>query len=135
MAHQIFSSDYQTLNFDEERSYLHILWNEGYQIDDDKYKAELQWQSEKILALRPKLTMLNIVRLQYFVTPEMQEWVNANILPQLFQSGIEKMALVIPEDVFLQIGLEMQIDDNPGSSSFVHYFPDEEKALAWVFED
>ncbi len=81
MAHQIFSSDYQTLNFDEERSYLHILWNEGYQIDDDKYKAELQWQSEKILALRPKLTMLNIVRLQYFVTPEMQEWVNANILP------------------------------------------------------
>jgi hypothetical protein len=114
---------------------LHILWNEGYQIDDDKYKAELQWQCEKILELRPKLTMLNIVRLQYFVTPEMQEWVNMNILPQLFQSGIEKMALVIPEDVFLQISLEMQLDDNPGSTNLVHYFPDEEKALEWVFEN
>ena len=76
--------------------------------------------------------MLNLERFAFTVTPEIQDWSNENILSKVLALGLSKIAFVVAVDVFVQVAVELQIEDNPNALNITRYFDDEAKARLWL---
>ena len=64
------------------------------------------------------------------VRPEVQEWVGKEALPQIFEKGIVKYAIVKSEDVVINLATEQTIDEEKEYG--VLFFDDEAKAREWL---
>lgn len=64
--------------------------------------------------------------------PEDQQWMQENWNPRLNKAGVTHMALILPENIFGQLGIKKYVKAN---ISFVaQLFDDMEKAKSWLKE-
>lgn len=65
-----------------------------------------------------------------------QEWSNAVLMPQLANSSLKKMALVVSRDMFNQIAIDHIINQAGSTIGFeIRYFKDPKPAEAWLHEE
>lgn len=55
-------------------------------------------------------------------------WFNQTLLPKLLEAGLQYNAMVIPEDVFANLSLT----DNFNNEEYMKFFPSEAEALQWL---
>jgi hypothetical protein len=126
------NTKFQNMTFDPATRVMRLEWVNSAFLNDDFYKEELLWQLHQVETLRPRFMSVSVLNMQFMPSLELQEWVNIAILPNLFGAGVEKMGILLPEDVALQMSLDLQIDDNPAYQSNVAYFTDEERLGYWL---
>ena len=66
------------------------------------------------------------------VAEEDQHWSNATWFPEALESGINKIGIIVSDDIFSQLSVEeiMSRVDNAELSS--HYFSSPEEAMSWI---
>lgn len=67
------------------------------------------------------------------ISPENQEWSNNDWAPRAIAVGYQKIAIVLPADVFGQISVE-DIMNKVGDLSF-HYFNSMEEGIKWISQN
>ena len=126
------SSHYQEIGFNQEKSLLEIVWKNTEQMEEVVYKKEVLWQLDQILKFSPRNLLINTQSFVYTIVPRVQEWANQTILPKVLATGVLKIAIIVPADLFAQISIEQQMEDNPDALNLVRYFENENSAKQWL---
>ena len=131
---EIYNDKYRKVNFEPENKILYIEWFRTTEdLTEEEYKEESlaipgfakEKEADKIL--------INAVNSLFIVTPEIQDWVNKNIVHKYLEAGVLKLAILLPTELFTQISIEQIVDDSIAvAQKRIQYFGDEAAARQWL---
>ncbi len=124
------SEDFLHIDWDEEYDILYLEWH--YYPGNDKYRESL----DLILNLaRQKNVKFGIANVQQLMAmePEDATWLLDNWFPELLTLSIQKIALVLPSEVFEELaGAYLQKLDVTVLAFEVEFFAHVSEAYQWV---
>jgi hypothetical protein len=129
IANSTFSIDY-----DESKSLAAQKWFGD--LSEDEYKSNMYIWLDFVLSCE-QVIKFNILypNLDFTITIELQEWTNENITSITGHKGIEKVAVLVPQEVFDQIMISFlaieQTMDETKQLFETRYFTSEEEAMNW----
>lgn len=138
----LHKSKYINLIFDESHSLLIEKWSNA-PLNDDIYKSEMLIKQRVMKENQPKLVLDDITECDYIVVPEIQNWTEDLLAPVFIDIGLDKYALVINEDLFMEVSLEQTVDEIEDHATqhgdqlpfTIKMFKDKEEALDWLLSD
>jgi len=130
MQHQ---SEYQNIIFDEKNHFLEIFWGKT-DFSEQTYKDEVIWQLDFILRYKPKSLLIDTQKFFFTISPDVQDWSNREVLPKVLATDVKRIALLISSDLFAQVSIEQQMEDNPEALNLIRYFENYEQARRWCLE-
>ncbi len=74
---------------------------------------------------------------RYPVTPDLQDWFGAAVLPGLMEGGLEKMAMLMPEEFIAELSVEQSVEEimlQNGGKFTIQYFDSLMRAENWLAE-
>jgi hypothetical protein len=100
----------------------------GY-VTSDEYKEIMAGAYLDYFAFsKNKKKLCNTLKLTAGMEDETAKWFNDYLLPKLMAAGLQYNALVIPEDIFANLSLT----ENFNNEEYMKFFPSEEEAIAWL---
>lgn len=134
MEIEIYKDPFRTVSFEKSKKMLHQIWHKA--TDDmtvDEYKKAALSLVEEVGKHGAIRILNNAVESQFVVTPELQDWFNANVATRLLKSGVQKYAIILPDELFTQVSVEQIVDDTVDVvKDKINYFNSEENALEWM---
>lgn len=120
---------------EEETSTIEWHWeNENGDMTIEEYKEEMLIFLNTIESRKPLNTLVDTRTFALVIAPELQEWVDKNISIKI-NKIIDKLAFVLPEDIFTQVSIQQAIDEEEGQNyNNVSYFESIDKARAWFIK-
>ena len=131
----IYKHKYLQVTYDATRKLMINTWlPECKYMTDDDYKAQMTEYAERLEKYHPDFSMADSVNFLYTITPDMQEWTNAEFMPYFINAGVQKQAFLVSKDLFSQVSVEQTMDKEQNLKAFqTRYFDSKEKALEWLF--
>jgi len=99
---------------------------------DELYQQEALFLADMAEKYKPHCILMDNRKFSYPIIPSVQEWVNKNIFPRLFMSGLRKGAFLISPDIFTQVSVEQTLAEGEGQKFAVCYFHNETDARKWL---
>jgi len=101
-------------------------------MDKDEFIQEIYIAAKFIETHKPERILLNTKELRYLITVNIKDELNEIFLP-VYNKGVKKLAVVLPDDALLQNGIEYAIDAEKWNHNFKYrYFKDVEQAINWL---
>jgi hypothetical protein len=130
---EVYKSNYQTINFFEEKKLLQKEW---YPVTEEMSSATFQSEVEKIAELAEKHKAEkfhdNTSNFAFPISPELQTWVNESIFPRFIKAGLKKYAIIVSKEMIAQLSIEQTMEEDNASSFQVRYFDSPSKAQQWL---
>ncbi|WP_027001750.1 STAS/SEC14 domain-containing protein [Hugenholtzia roseola] len=132
----VYRSHFKDINFDPETKLIEVIWSpESADLDEESYKNDLLAYRKAALENRPTYVLGDMREMRYVVSPELQDWVNEEILPAVFGMGtIERVAFVVSADLIAQLATEQIMEESTGANFNSRYFETREEAIAWLLQ-
>ncbi len=133
MRRKLKKTEYVTYYGDLDVSLLEQIWeNEEENMTTEDYKNDMKNYLNLVTAYNFKLNLINTKFFGYFITPEVQAWVDENIFT-ITKNIVEKIAFVVPTDIVSQISIEQTMEEaNALGYKKVAYFNTNEEARIWL---
>jgi|GEM_PF-1374385 len=136
----IFENNYIKILYDSTRHFLKDIWSQN-----SNYENLMEEDFKKILLINKKIAIKKQIKyaltdarkLEFPVTPELQEWaVNEVSLPLKRNFNIKKHTFVMPEEFITSVGIECLIDDfnKSGLAAETMCFDNVKDAEKWLFK-
>jgi len=134
----ILKNDFVTVSYNSSRALLSLDWNlDTTFLKPLKFREILQRVVKRVEKLEVKLLLINTINFDFVIDPRMQTWLSAEFNQRLAKAGLKKMAIVLPEAVFVQVAIEQVVQEiklQPTTSSFeVLQVNSLAKAQHWLF--
>ncbi len=136
----LINNKFLTAEFEPEKSYLCITWHIA--TDDmtyQEYKDTFREIANVVLEKKVQKWLGDLINFRFVILPELQMWLAENINPKFVEAGLQKMAIVMPQDFFTEISLTQSVDEinavnTKNQIGFeIGYFEDETKSQEWLF--
>ncbi|HAS43387.1 MAG TPA: hypothetical protein DCS93_23105 [Microscillaceae bacterium] len=129
----LVETEFAQMSFQEEDSLYILRWKSDHQnLNDDLFKEQVNIWLENIKKCRPQRLLVDTSLFNYVVVPEIQDWFDEKVFALYPQIGVQKQAMLLPEDLFTQVSIQ-QTNESPKNQTFeVNYFDNEQKALEWL---
>jgi len=101
-------------------------------INDDAYKSVIHIWREYIEKLKPKYQIVDYSNFNQLISPEMQLWINENLIMPAIKFGLLKNAMIVSKDKFSQISITQTMEEDEGSNVFTKYFNNIDDAKGWI---
>lgn len=82
----------------------------------------------------PKYVIVDEREMHHAYSPEEQSWVDKNSAPVVLNSPVEKLAIVISHDGFVELATETMMEEDVSKGLNTRFFDSIEKAKEWFFE-
>ncbi len=130
---KILNNEFANVSYDNESNAIITVWKRPS--TSETYKAICSLMLEKILEFKAEAIITDIYQ-QGIVGTENRLWLQNEILPKAYESGLRKVATITPNDVFSKFYVE-----SVKSGIFVNaidlesnYFKDLTSAQEWVMK-
>lgn len=108
----LFKSKYQELLYDANRQEVLYKMFETTQEMNDRLHRQQVLKATKALFKQPLRYMIADFRRFLFVNaPDTQLWMIENIVPLYKEAGLQKIAVIMPQEFFASLSIEQLIDD------------------------
>jgi len=133
---EVFKNNFQTILIDAENDTIVFEWQETTEnISDNKFMAEIEVAAKEVEKHKKKKILLDCINFKYLISPEMQIKTDYIIMQSYYKIGLEKLAILLPEDLFHKLSIEQTIETNKNFHSFISkYFSNSNEAYAWLHE-
>lgn len=133
---KIYESKYWVIFFEQENSIILPIWHDtSSELEEDGYKYELSKYTEKVEEYKPTKLLLDARKANFPITPEIQEWLNENVLLRTSVAGLKYVAIVLPIDFIPQLSMEQAMEEPNGVLFNTKYFADMAEARLWLLSD
>ena len=131
---EIYNDKYREVSFEADTKILHQIWHKATEdMTIEEYKEASLSLANEVKNHRATRILNNAVDSLFVVTPEIQDWVNKNVVSQFLQAGLQKYAIILPSELFTQVSIEQIVDDTQEvAQKRINYFDDEAKAREWL---
>lgn len=128
----IFSLDY----YPEHSLMVYKASEQTINLSEDSFKEGFSQTNFYVKKYRPQFFLSDSREQLYIIPPEIQQWITENVYPVWAESGIKKLAILIPSDLLTQLSLwqtTQNIEENiPKLKYEIKYFDDEKAAWGWL---
>lgn len=125
-------SIYHQLEYFPDKSLLTITWTtQTMNMTEDDFKQVLLEILAFIKKNKVEWYLADTQEFKFSIIPEVQDWTNTHFLPQIFELGVKKMAIIVSEDLFSQVSIEQVLEDNQSGMQSA-YFKTTDEALQWL---
>lgn len=126
----IFDKHYLTIFADEEEKEIHLRWKAF--ANSDELRESLNFALEYVKVHHIKRWLGNLRNMSVIKEAD-RSWINNEWFPQLANTGLNKMAIIISLDYFNQSAVNRIMDKAEPIIPFeTEYFNDMEKAREWL---
>ena len=131
----LYKSEFQQIDWYEQEQIFDITWyNTEDKLTDEFYRQELQEQVEiyQSKSSSNNGVLIDIEHFVFSILPETQAWVTDNIFPRVIETGIIRLAVLVPKDIFAHVSLDQNLEEDEEFLSRTKYFEDKEEARQWL---
>ncbi len=132
------TQEFQEITFDAKQNILFVRVNEKTaEIDDEDFKNAQYEIIDNIIATKVNAIIINIKKLRFSISPQLQEWDAQEIAPKFFGNGVKKVAYIMPISLIEKLSIEQILEEveerkTPDREFFmVDFFENEENAINW----
>jgi hypothetical protein len=116
------------VQFDDNTKTLELIWKKT--VTKEIYRETFK-DSLELLIKENSLNFISDIRKEGVVGPENTKWLQENIIPKALQSGLQKIAIVMDEDVFKKFytdNIKKAIEGN----AQINIFYSKDEAYKWI---
>ena len=111
---------------------METTWQPGTKyMSIDQYKKEFISHISLLAKYQVKLSLVNEQLLHFTVGPEVQQWIEKEIIPKS-PISIEKVAVVLSHDFIQQLAVELQLSSTSCDDFEFLFFETKEAAKLWL---
>lgn len=130
---ELRKTKFYTLNYSQEYNLLVTTWlADTREMSDEEYVEHVIFQTNCIADYGVELFLTDCRLLQFVVVPSLQEWGDDVIIADMIKSGVCKIGVVLPQDLFAQIAVEQIREEANATSVDQKTFEQKEEALEWL---
>ena len=96
-----------------------------------EYKEDSLLWKDLLVKYKPQKQLVNDIKMNYIITPELQQWANENLIAPGIKAGLKAVAFVESVEVFSRVSINQTMDENILPIK-VKFFDDVEKAKKWL---
>ncbi|MDW7694781.1 hypothetical protein R9C00_08510 [Flammeovirgaceae bacterium SG7u.111] len=124
-------------SYEESKSLLTVTWlPETANMTGDDYKDVINLILDFFKEYTIKNWLGDTKKFAFPIVPELQEWFAHEINPQLIKLGLQRIAMVVPEDLIAQLAVDQaldEMDENKSEGKVISkYFDNLEDAKKWA---
>lgn len=123
----ILETEYAQLTFEPENGILKLVWKDN--ATSDTYHYVYDRIMELVQKTEVKYYLADIRKLK-LIAPSDRQWLQAEIIPKLFDLGLEKIAAIVSGDVYMQRHIA-HINQDIEVAKRIKQFGSLEEALRW----
>ncbi len=125
----------QLIDIKSKDGKIQVDWKQECEnLADEGYEPELKLINEISQKTNTSKLLINLSGCEYFYTPENYQWFQNLLLSKFLNPRIDKIALIVPQNIFVNISFEATRASFGEKNRAVQYFKDEEKASSWLQE-
>ncbi|SRR6056297_1208787 len=121
-------TDHAIVQFEEETKTLELIWKKT--VTKEIYR-ETFLESLDLLIKKNSENFISDIRKEGVVGPENTKWLQENIIPKALKSGLQKIAIVMDEDIFKEFYTE-NIKKAIEGNAQINLFKSMEEAYQWI---
>ncbi|MCB9185000.1 MAG: hypothetical protein H6591_13915 [Flavobacteriales bacterium] len=127
----LLDEDFLRMTYAADHQLIHLQWRGHARSDQYRHGLNVALEFVRKNGVRCWLADL---RLMTAIMKEDEEWANTVWFPQLFGTGLEKMAILPSKDYFNQTSVTRSFTAVNGQLTFkVAWFESPSEALVWLF--
>ncbi len=101
-----------------------------------EFKAMVMKEKTLLEIWKPKRYLANMITMQFVIVPELQDWLVKEFIPVFAKLNVERIAMSVSPDIFIEVAVEQTIDESGPDLPFENRrFPSEAEAMNWLLED
>ena len=133
---ELYKDNYRVVTFEPDTNIVYQEWfKETEDMTDQEYKDASVSLPKFVAEQQADKVIINAINSLFMVTPELQDWVNANTIPAYLQAGVQKVAILLPSEIFTHVSIEQIVDDSDAvAKQRIRYFDSNEEARKWLSE-
>ena len=128
---ELSKSRFFGIEYFEDSRTMYSFWVSTDNLETEDYKNELMVYANFCKEYKPVNYLVNNHNSNFTITPDIQDWIVANIFSITMHNEAKKFALVISPDLFAQFSIEQVVEDNPNIIQTV-YFDSDQAAWDWI---
>lgn len=134
-------SAYTEIRIDQENALLLARWlPETLHMSEKEYKNILLQLADYTSMYQLKKWLGNTQLFAFTIPPALQTWTASEFNPLLISTHLEKIALVMPEDIFSELAIQQTLEEMEEMEKSsqkeklleTKYFDTEERAVSWL---
>lgn len=129
---KIYKSEFLKIEKPEESFGLYAWLKQTETMTEDEYHAQngaiLEFTKEHSITKH----LLDARDFNFPITAEIQERVKERFFAKIIALGEQKVAFLVPEDIFAQVSLEQVMEEETTGTLTTRYFDDFDDAKAWL---
>lgn len=135
MKKEIFTSEFCSLHIDTAHHICEVQWFPATRnMSNNAYKETCVRQLDAMKEYGVTSIFIDGRSFLYVITPKMQKWVDENIASGMVECGIKKMGILVPEEVFANIGVEQLLGEGNAALMRQELFSEKTLAINWLKE-
>ncbi|MBN2663418.1 MAG: hypothetical protein JXR68_07185 [Bacteroidales bacterium] len=128
----VYQSKYLIMEFDADKSVLLTVWESASEtLDDERIKKEIAKTAEITEKYSPKFKIADDRNRNFMYSIDIQKWVANKLKTAYDNAGVEKFAILLPDDLINQISTEQTIAEANDNKNRVQHFTSIEDAMKW----
>lgn len=113
--------------------YLELIWKPSTaDMTLENYRNHVLMYLKSIEEHNPKSYLINTQHFLFTIPIPTQDWLNEDIFPKSVDFGLRNMAIVVGNDFYAQLSIELTMTENPELGFKTHFFDSVEDAQKWI---
>lgn len=129
----IYNSPVWTIHWHPEAKCIQFVFQRYTEkMGQEEYIQELKGFIELVKEHQPKSIYADTREFYFTIVPDIQDFINENILALYSEIGVEQHAILVSPDIFAAVSVEQTMEEDEKPSYENRYFESEEDANAWL---
>jgi len=134
---EVYRSKYVVRTFDSDTKMLSSVWLATTDhMSDEDFKTEMLSLVDSVTKNEAILLLTNTKDMLFPINPELQQWGAQVITPLLVKTSLKKQAIIMPEHIIAQLGMDQTVDDIEKKEQHhkIRMFASIEDAKKWLLK-
>lgn len=129
----LFNKEFLLITHEKENSLIHLRWKRF--TTTEEFRDGLNTALKYVNELKIERWLANLKNMSVIKEAD-RNWTNEEWFPQLYKTGLKKMAIVHSQDVFNNLAVSKIMSEAKAERFFiVAYFRDADEAHRWLLEN
>ncbi len=128
-------TNFVTFSYFSESSIMRLDWHlPSIDMTSQDFQDCIYLEKSLFLLYKPTKILANTLNMHYAIDPEEQDWHNSIISPTFQAIGLQRLAIIVSNDIFAQVSISQLLEDDNLAQYKTSYFVDESAGLSWLTE-
>lgn len=128
----VYQDNYLTMQYDAQKNLLITVWlSESEKLDDELIKQEIENTAKITEKYSPRFKIADDRNRNFMYSIEIQKWVADKLKTAYDNAGVEKFAILLPENIINQVSTEQTIAEANAIEDRVQQFTSIKDAMEW----